>query len=159
MIQLFPVLAQTQYRNRLQGLRNAFNNKETEATDVRSTLVFLAVLAAVIIVVAAIHRLRQSRESRTAPNHPTRLFNQVMKRLGIGYTDRMIMRFLIGRCDLEQPTVIFFNCEYFDRQADQCMESISIKPLQDYSRARIAAVRELVFGGDGPPVAPAGDQA
>lgn len=159
MIHVIPILAQMQYKNRLQGLRNAFNNKETEATDIRSTLVFLAILAAVILLVAVLHRLRQSRESKAAPNHPARLFNQVMKRLGVGYVDRMIMRFLVGRCDLEQPTVLFFNREYYDRQAGQCVESISFKPLQDYSRARIATIRELAFGDDDPSLLAAGNQA
>jgi len=158
MIQFFPILAQTQYRNRLKGLRNAFNNKETEATDITSIVVFIAILAAVIIVIAVVHRLRQGRQGRAAPNHPTRLFNQVMKRLGVGYADRLMVRFLVGRCGLEQPTVLFFNREYFDRQAGQCVESISIKPVQDYFRGRIATIRALAFGADDPS-AIAGDQA
>ena len=159
MIQFFPILAQTHYRNRLKGLRSAFNNKETEASDLQSLFVFFAVLAAVIIVIGIVHRLRQGRECGTAPRHPMRLFNQVMKRLGLGFTDRLIMRFLVGRCDMKQPTVLFFNRKLFDRQAGQWLDSISINPLQDYSRARIAAITELAFGADDPPVASAGAQA
>jgi len=151
MIPFLPILAQTQYRNRLKGLRSAFNNKETEATDVKSIVVFFAVLAAIIIVIGIVHRLRQSRKRRAVTAHPSRLFNQVMKRLGVGFADRMMMRFLAGQCGLEQPTVLFFNRGFFDRQAGQWVESISLKPLQDYSRARIDAVTELAFGTDDPP--------
>lgn len=159
MIRFFPILAQTQYRNRLKGLRGAFNKNETEATDVQSIVIFFAILAAVIIVIGIVHRLRQGREGRVAAGHPTRLFNQVMKRLGVSFIDRLMMRFLAGRCELEQPTVLFFNREFFDRQVGQWVASISIKPLQDYSRSRIAAIAKLAFGAGDPPVVPAGAQA
>lgn len=159
MIQFFPILAQTQYRNRLKGLRSAFNKTEAETTDIQSIVIFFAILAAVIIVVSVAHRLRQSRGGRAASGHPGRLFNQVMKKLGVAFVDRLMMRFMVGRCDLEQPTVLFFNRKLLDRQAGQWVDSISVKPLQDYCRARLAAVTELAFGADDPPIAPAGSQA
>jgi len=145
MIRLVSILAQTRYQNRLKGLRSAFDDKKSDPADLRSIVVFVAILAAVVVVVAVANRLRQHAAAAAAPRHPARLFNQVLKKLGIGLTDRLLMRFMARRSTLQQPTVIFFSRKRFDEEVGQWADSISLKAVQDYVRDRMNAVGESVF--------------
>lgn len=145
MIYFAGILAQTTYQNRLKGLRGAFDDKPSDPADFKLIVVLAIALLAVILFSVLLGRIRLRAERKAAPRHPEKLFNKVMKRMGLGLTDRCLMRLLARSADLSQPTVMFLSADLFERHTRRWIDSITIKSLQDYIRRRIGVVAGAAF--------------
>jgi len=145
MIELIHLLAQTPYENRIQGLRGAFNNRKSDPMDTTMILCFLAVVAVVVAITIAVKYIRLRRSGHIAPRHPLNLFGQVMKKMGIGWTDRILMGWLARGAHMHQPTLMFFSPALYERYARRSAEGIAIKSLRNHARRRVVAIGEMAF--------------
>ncbi|MFQ5412657.1 MAG: hypothetical protein ACE5EC_10175, partial [Phycisphaerae bacterium] len=102
MIRIFHLLAQTPYENRIQGIRGAFNNRKTDPADITAILIFLALVAMVVAGLIAVKHVKLRRSGKTAPRHPLNLFSLVMKKMDVGWTDRILMRWLARGAHMRQ---------------------------------------------------------
>ncbi len=145
MIDRIQLLAQTPYKNRLQGLRGAFNNRKSDPMDTTMILGFLAVVAVVVITVVAVKHIRMRRSGQLAPRHPLNLFSQAMRKMGVGWTDRILMRWLARSVHMQQPTLMFFSPALYERYARRSAEGIAVKSLRSHACRRVAEIGELAF--------------
>ncbi|MFQ5429327.1 MAG: hypothetical protein ACE5E1_03360 [Phycisphaerae bacterium] len=145
MISPAVFLAQSPYETRLRGLRGAFDNRQNDPVDVQMIVVYLAVLGALILALVLYQRLRIRREDKRTPRHPMKLFNRVLRELGVGFVDRLLMRSLARSLPMEQPTTVLFNRSLFDQYRDRWLKSIGLVPLQAHAQRRLFAVAEKAF--------------
>lgn len=145
MIRTNLLLAQTPYQNRLQGLRGAFNQRQNDPTDVTGILIFFAAVALLIVALVLVKRFRARKEGRFAPRHPLRLFTLVLKKMGVGLTDRILMRSLARAARLPQPTLMFFSPSLYERHARRAADAIAVKALRAHARRRVEAIGRKAF--------------
>lgn len=145
MIERIQLFAQTPYENRLQGLRGAFNNRKSDPMDTTMILGFLAAVAVVVFTVLAVKHIRMRRSGRLAPRHPSNLFSQAMKKMGVGWTDRILMRWLARSMHMQQPTLMFFSPVLYERYARRSAEGIAVKSLRNHACRRVAEIAEMAF--------------
>ncbi len=139
------LIAQSAYETRIKGLRGAFHERQSDPADLRLFLVFFIALAAVIIALALVRCLRSPGPRRPAARHPWRIFNRVLRRLGLGIVDRFIMRMLAADATVTHPTSILFSRDLFERSASRWVESISLATLRRHARRRLRAIGRIAF--------------
>ncbi|MCG8405131.1 MAG: hypothetical protein MI923_08050 [Phycisphaerales bacterium] len=139
-------LAQSPYHDRIRGLRSAFDNKQTDPTDVKLILVYIVILLAVIVSLLLVKKFRLHKEGSLAPQQPFKLFNRVLKQMEISLVDRILLRMLARSTHMLQPTVMLFSPELFEQHAGRWADSITFKFAQSHARRRLNAVAEKAFG-------------
>ncbi len=145
MIDLTQLLAQGVYHDRLRGMRGAFNPGRPEPMDMTPLFVFLAAILATIVTILLVRRFRLRKSGAVASNRPMRFFSRVLKQLGIGLADRVLMRTVARSSGLQQPTVLLFSPELLNRHANPWLESVTIIAIRDYAKTRIAFIAAKLF--------------
>ncbi len=139
------LLAQTAYEDRLKGLRSAFHERQSDPADMRVFSAFFIAIAAVIIALVLIRCLRAPAGTRSTARHPWRIYNRVLRRLGLGLVDRFIMRMLAADATVTHPTSILFSRDLFERSASRWVESITLTTFRRHARRRLRAIGRIAF--------------
>lgn len=145
MILLTTILAQGRLSRRLQGLESAFKPSETETTDWGTPLLLVAAIIGIVLVMLVSQRIRRRQAGELFANQPYRLFSHVLKELGVGFGDRLLMRRAARKCGLRQPAVMLFNPDLMERTIGRWADTISVSPLRTHVRQRLEAVIALAF--------------
>ncbi len=148
MNDLFLILAQnTSLEERLRGLRGGFNDRPTDPANIRAVIFMIVIPVSLVILIFAIRQFRQRRrEIASAPAHPMKLFDNVLRRMGVRFTDRYLLRMCARSVNLTQPTIMLFSRELFDRNTNRWLDSLAVKALHNHAATRFAAISELAFG-------------
>lgn len=145
MSRLMFILAQTRYENRLKGFRGAFDNRQTDPTDIIVIGVYFAVLAAFVAVLIVFKRCRGRADGGATLQQPHRFFSRVMKQMGIGLGDRWMMRAVSRSARMQQPVTLFFNPGLFQKSTGRWLDSITLRPLRTYAEGRLRAISDTAF--------------
>jgi hypothetical protein len=127
------------------AFRNALPRERGEPSVWAAAGMFVAILLAVILVLYVIARLLQPGSGDNGTRSPMRFFVYALKQLGIGWTDRLLLRMAARQSGLAQPTVLLFTPELWRRHAGQWAESLAFAPLRLMARERFRALAEKVF--------------
>lgn len=145
MTTLLTLLAQTPYQNRLQGLRGAFDDRKTDPTDVTGFLILFGCVFAIALIWVVVRKISIRRGPENDHNHPVRLFDLIMRKMGLGFRDRFLLKLFARGVRLPDPTLVFFDEEVFDRHADRWIEELAFTPLRRRARAGIDLLRSRAF--------------
>lgn len=157
MITLANMLAQSRVAEKLQKIRGGFNDRPTNPADL--TGVFLTILipiSFVLLILLVRNLIARYKKGHGSPAHPMRLFDTVLKKMGMKFSDRFLLRALARSSHLNHPTVVFFSRETFKRHATAWIEKLSIKPIQHHAKARMSVISELAFGPEPEPIVESG---
>lgn len=147
MTRVLSILAQTPYQNRLQGLRGAFDDRKTDPADVTGIVVLFGCVIAIALVWVVVRRINLRRDPKHENDNPVRLFDMIMRKMGIGFRDRFVLKLFARRVSLPQPTLIFFDEEVFDRHTGHWIDDLMFTPLKVRARAGVALLRARAFPG------------
>jgi len=139
------VIAQSPYQNRLEGLRGAFHNRKTDPADVTAVLIFFGAVIAIAVIWAVVRRISTNRKEESGVTSPVRLFDGVLRRMGIGFQDRFLLRLFARGTGLSQPALVLFDENTFDHHANRWIDSLSIAPLKRRAGVGIALLRDRAF--------------
>ena len=145
MIRLLTMLAQTPYQNRLRGLRGAFDERQSDPADVTGAIVLIGCLVAAALAWALFRHLSHRRKGDARGHNPLRMFDTLLRKLGISRGDRLLLRLFAKSMHVPHPAVILFDETFFDRQADWWLSSISFTPLRLRAKWSIEQLRARAF--------------
>ncbi len=144
---LLSVVGQTQvdYAERVRGLRSAFQPIEAEPPDVQKILNFCMIGLAALAALLISRGIWQRRSGKNAARNPMWLFSHVLKQLGIGYSDRFLLKSAARSTSLKQPTLMLFSPALLERYAGLWADSIPVRPVRERVRTRLIAIAEKAF--------------
>lgn len=145
MTPLLSMLAQTPYQNRLQGLRGAFDDRKTDPTDITGFVVLFGCVIAIAIIWMIVRKISIRRSPENENNHPVKLFDMIMRRMGIGFRDRFVLKLFARRVHLPHPTLVFFDEQVFDRHTERWIDGLAFAPLKRRARAGVELLRARTF--------------
>jgi hypothetical protein len=73
------------------------------------------------------------------------LFSQVLKKMGVGPADRLLMRSLAKDTHLQQPTVMLFSHDLFKEHAVRWLDTISLKAVEVHAQRRLEVIAGRAF--------------
>ncbi|MCB9855946.1 MAG: hypothetical protein H6818_09695 [Phycisphaerales bacterium] len=142
---ILSILAQTPYQNRLEGLRGAFDDRKTDPTDITGFFILFGCVIAIALIWVIARRISVGRSTENEHNHPVRLFDMILRKMGIGFRDRFVLKLFARGVNLPSPMLIFFDEEVFDRHAGRWIDSLSFTPLKRRAMAGIELLRSRSF--------------
>jgi len=145
---LFAILAQTPYENRLKGLRGAFDDRQSDPTDLTGAIILFGCVIGGAVIWAMLRKMAARRAGEGDANHPFRVFDMVTRALGLRWRDRMVLRLFARASQLPQPAILLFDESLFDRQAERWLESLSFAPLRMRAQSSLSALRTQSFLAD-----------
>ncbi len=149
MIPVIHILAQRPHSKEIQGffdgLHTALRPNTVGPPAIMLILGFVAGIVALLLVLAVLKTRRAANPSDSADGRPMRLFSQAMRRLGIGWPDRLLMRVIVRRARLPHPTVLLLSPPMLERHAVRWADSLSITPLRNHVRGRLKAISQKAF--------------
>ncbi|MCA9255915.1 MAG: hypothetical protein KDA33_09770 [Phycisphaerales bacterium] len=154
MIRFAAILAQTPYQNRLDGLRGAFDDRKTDPTDVKGFIVLFGCVIAIALIWIISKKIASRREAENEHNHPVRMFDMILRRFGIGFRDRFVLKLFARGVNLPHPTLIFFDEEVFDRHAGRWVDSLAFTPLKRRAKVGLDLLRSRAFPESSEPIHP-----
>ncbi len=137
--------AQVDYATRVQGLQGAFRRSGAEPTDFRNLYFFLAIVAVLLVLLVIARNVQQRGGSEPSPRKPYALFSHMLRKLGVGLTDRVLLRYAARKCHLRQPTVMLLHPDLLWNSVGRWADSLTFAPFRDYARQRLAAVAARAF--------------
>lgn len=142
-----PLLAQSRIAERMMKVKGGFNDRPTDPADLTGVLLMILVPISIVLLILLSRNLYLRVKARhSSPAHPMRLFDLVLKRMGIHLGDRVLLRAFARAAHVNHPTTLLFSRETFDRHASQWLEKLSIRPIQRHARARMELVADCAFG-------------
>lgn len=141
----FALLAQSPYQNRLQGLRGAFDDRQSNPTDVTGFFVFFGCVIAIAVIWIFVRKMAIRRRPENDHSHPVRHFDMILRKMGIGLRDRLILRLFARGVRLPNPALVFFDEEVFDRHADRWIDELAFAPIKRRARAGVDLLRSRAF--------------
>lgn len=132
--------------NRARALfRDAFPREGRDPTQTLQS--FAAVLVAFALTIAVIGIARHYRNGlhRSPRAQAHRLFMQCLKQLGLSQVDRLLLHVAGKHCHYEQPTVMLFSAELFNKSATRWVDTLLFPSLRPWARKRLAAVSQQLF--------------
>ncbi len=148
MIQLAAIFAQADYAKRLRGLSGAFQSNEGGPSELRQILGFFAMVAAIIVGMLLARAIWRRRGDKCVGQKPAKLFAYILKQLGIRLPDRVLLRCAARNCDLKHPAMMLMSPQLLERSAGRWADSITVKPVREHVRRRIAALADKAFPQD-----------
>ncbi|MFQ5423893.1 MAG: hypothetical protein ACE5F9_07925, partial [Phycisphaerae bacterium] len=145
MNQLACLLAQAGRSTSLKGLRQAFPREGRDSQEMLKSLAVVAVAFAIAIFLIWCARYFHGGVRRSPVTKAFRLFSQCLSQLGVGYTDRLLLRMAARQCELEQPTVMLFSPTLMDRFAGRWAELLPVEALRPWATRRIRGVSAKLF--------------
>ncbi len=144
---IFPVdiLAQADYAKRLRGLSGAFKATEGEPSEIRQVLGFFIMVAAVIVAMFVVRAIWKHKTDKGVGRKPSKLFAYALKQLGLRLSDRLLLRYAARNCDLQHPAIMLMSPQLLERSAGRWADSITVKPIREHARRRIAVLAEKAF--------------
>lgn len=142
---LLCILAQAKFSRRMKGLEAAFKQANTEKPDQSIIFILIAVILAVVVALLVARRLRRRKTGEMFANRPYKLFTWSLKRLGIGWLDRVLLRHAARQCGLRQPTVMLFSEELLQRTVGQWIDRINFTPFRNHARSRYEVLQDKIF--------------
>ncbi len=137
----------SKFEERLRAIRGGFNDRPTDPADIWAVIYMLVIPISAMVLFFAIRQYRQKRrEIANAPAHPMRLFDNVLRRMGVGMSDRYLMRAFARSANLPQPTIVLFSRDLFEKSTTRWLNSLSVKAIQTHATARFSAIAEMAFG-------------
>lgn len=132
-----------------EGVQKAFRNtlptEQGELSMWAAAGWFVAVLLVVVLALYAVARLAQWGRKEDERRSPLRLFGYVLKQLGVGWRDRLLMRMAARQIGLPHPAVMLFTPELWQKYAGRWADQVSFPPLRAHARDRARAVMEKAF--------------
>jgi hypothetical protein len=139
-------LAQNEVMDRLTGIRQEFERSVGEPLGMGPFLLFLGAGTLIVVMLFILQRMRLRKALHIESRHPMRLFSRALRSLGIGWTDRCILRWIAGGAHMSNPTVLLLNRPTFDANTQQWLASVGFGPLRDHFRQRLASISKRAFG-------------
>ncbi len=147
MLTMINVLAQSRLDERLSALRGGFNERQTNPADVRGLIFLIVIPVAIVAVLLLVRQFVMSRKaSAGSTDHPMRLFNTVLRKMGVRLSDRYLLRAFARAAVVQHPASLFLSRELFERHARRWLDGLNIRSLQSHARQRFAYITELAFG-------------
>jgi len=137
--------AQVDYATRIQGLQGAFRRSGNEPTDFRNLYFFLAIVAVLLVLLVIARNVQQRSGGEPNLRKPYALFAHLLRKLGVGPADRLLLRYAARKCRLRQPTVMLLHPDLLWNSVGRWADSLSFAPFRDYARQRLAAVAARAF--------------
>ena len=145
MITLPAILAQTQYAKKGAEFGSAFKRAHAQGPDWRIIFALTAVFLAVVLALLITRRIRRKQSGELFAQKPYRLFSYVLKELGVGFSDRLLVRWAARKCSLRQPAVMLFNPDLMERTVGHWADSLRIGLLRRHARDRLNALAAKAF--------------
>lgn len=147
MLTIVNLLAQSRLDERLSALRGGFNERQSNPADVRGLIFLIVIPVAIVAVILLVRQIVVSRKaSAGSTDHPMRLFNTVLRKMGVRLSDRYLLRAFARASVVQHPASLFLSRELFERHARRWLDGLNIKSLQSHARQRFAYIAELAFG-------------
>lgn len=148
MTQIALIIAQNPVLERLKGLQQGFNTKQTVAADMTSFLWFMVGAATVLLIVFAWSRRRQQKALHLVPAHPLRLYAAGLRNLGIGFFDRLVLEFVAFRCGAAHPAAMLISRDLLEKRAGRWADRVAPRSIGRFFRARVDLLRRAAFPGE-----------
>ena len=145
MTRLFAILGQTPYENRLKGLRGAFDQRTSDPMELTGALILFGVVAGAAIIWIVARRWSQRNEGNSDTHRAMHVFETIIRKLGVPWRDRFVLRMFARATHLPQPIVVMFDETLFDRHAERWLDSISFAPIRSRGRASLNLLRSRSF--------------
>lgn len=142
---ILSILAQTPYQNRLEGLRGAFDDRKSDPTEVTGFLILFGCVIGFSVIWIVARKISIQRKPENDHNHPVRLFDVILRRMGIGFRDRFVLKLFARGVSLPHPMLIFFDEELFDRHAGRWIDGLTFTPFKRKARDGIELLRSRAF--------------
>ncbi|MBX3395965.1 MAG: hypothetical protein KF841_11425 [Phycisphaerae bacterium] len=141
------LLAQSKIEERLSAIRGGFNDRQTDPTQVTGVIVAILIPVSIVLLVFVVQALRtRIKAGRSSPAHPLKLFDTVLKKMGVRLSDRFLLRAFARSVNVPQPAALLFSRENFERHAARWLERLTIGSLRRHAVTRIAVIADLAFG-------------
>ena len=148
MMGLLNILAQADYAKRLRGLSGAFQATEGEPSEIRQLFGFFVMVVGVIVAMFVARAIWKHRDVKNSGRKPARLFAYALKQMGVRLPDRLLMRYAARNCDLPHPAMMLMSPQILERSAGRWADSITVRPLREHARRRIAVLANKAFSQD-----------
>lgn len=141
------LFAQSKIEERLSAIRGGFNDRQTDPIEVTGVIVAILIPVSLVLLVFVVQGLRSRiKAGRSSPAHPLKLFDTVLKKMGVRLSDRYLLRAFARSVNVPHPAALLFSRENFERYAARWLERLTIRSLHRHAEARIAAIADLAFG-------------
>lgn len=127
-------------------LQDAFRNQRPgEVSPFETTAQFLIVLVLVMAALFIVIKLTQRRSMPAAARNPRRFFSQMLKKLGAGWLDRIILHRVARHAGIAHPAMMLISPELLEKHAGSWADRISVPFIRDSIRQRITRIANRAF--------------
>lgn len=131
-----------------EGVRGAFQHSlprpEDQLSPLKTTLVFVGILSSVVLVFYVAARLMNRRGVVETVRPPNRFFARLLRDMGVGWLDRVLLLRAARRSRLPQPAIMMLAPGLFEKHAGTWADSLNMA-LRAFVRARFAHVSAIAF--------------
>jgi len=149
MIPTTLLLAQRNHTDPIQGffdgLHSAMRPNTVGPPAIMLILGFVGGIVALLLIMAVIKSRRSSAALDPRHGRPMKLFSQALRKLGVSWPDRLLMRAVARKARLQHPTVMLFSRPLLERHVARWTDSVSVAPLRTHLRSRVKGIAAKVF--------------
>ncbi len=145
MMNWLMLLAEDPIRQRLEGLRQGFNTRQTFAADFRGFLWFVVGVASILLVLVLFSRCRQRESVESIKTRPLRVFEKALRHLGVGLGDRVLLIWLSWHSKIVHPTAMLLSADLLETQAGKAADRLKPLAFMRYVRRRVDALASMAF--------------
>ncbi|HWL94467.1 MAG TPA: hypothetical protein VNT79_13140 [Phycisphaerae bacterium] len=146
MLNFTAIMADSALESRFRALRGGFTDKPTDPADIKSLVFMIVVPIGLVLILALLLHVRARKKLGGASTaHPMRLFNALLKKMGMPFADRFVLRALARSSKLPHPAILLFERELFDRHTQRWLGALTPRALNTYVSMRLTLISETAF--------------
>ena len=127
-------------------LQDAFRNQRPgEVSPFETTAQFIVVMLLVVAALFCVIKLTQRRSMPAAARNPRRFFSQMLRKLGAGPVDRIILQRAARHAGMEHPAMMLLGPELMEKYAGTWADRIAVPIIRENVRHRIERISRRAF--------------